>query len=827
MKKIMKRILILLGIFILALSGYFLLSMKKGKGNAVYTSIEDADLPVVSIKMFDREMNSLYGFIEGNRFSAGRDSLTVLPEDRQLEVSFHDVDSKVEGIQYEIRSLDGERLVERTALEKWNQETNEVSAVLPIQNLLTKEEEYLLTLTIATEKHPAIYYYTRVVWSDRDYVKNMVELAEGFSEKTLNYESAKELTTYLETDAAADNSSLGRVTLKNNFSQLTWRGMEAERVGDVSVKLKELQGIMGMVQLNYVVSRTAEDGKKEYYDISESFTMKWNAQRIYMMDYDRRMNQIFSGEDSRYSGKRIMLGISDGEELQTVSDHSGKYKAFVANRALWFYDTEKESSTKVFAFRKSEDDLRTNFDNHGVKILAVGENGEIDFLVYGYMNRGNHEGTTGVALYRYESEDNTLTERLYLPSSEDYWSLRQDVNRLSFLSNSEIFYLMMDHAVYGVDLASKEYMVVADKLTEENFAVSENGARIAWQEGSDIYSSKRLHVMDLQKGTKDEIYLSNQSILRLIGFVGSDLVYGISKPGDKYQANGRDIGLALHSLEIVGEDMKVETRYEKQGIYLTDVQIRDSRVHLMRMVKTDAVYVKTEEDTLVCNETVVPDPLDGMGYIAADKPGRLYFVQLDTEEKKDQTIRLHVPKKVVAEEDNIRILKPNEGRDGRVYYAYSGGRMNASFTSFSKAVEAAFEGMGIVTDQYGNVVWSRAGRSDIKNIKDVQNKVPQIRKYLEELSKGHDTSSDGTKIIDARGCTLNQILYFIYRGNPVEAYLKDGSRVLIYGYDQYNVSCLWNAGTEEEHSEKMGLNDAAAYFALNSENDFICFLETK
>ena len=42
-----------------------------------------------------------------------------------------------------------------------------------------------------------------------------VDLAVSFSEKTFDYDSARELTTYLETDPNADNSSLGHVTLKS------------------------------------------------------------------------------------------------------------------------------------------------------------------------------------------------------------------------------------------------------------------------------------------------------------------------------------------------------------------------------------------------------------------------------------------------------------------------------------------------------------------------------------------------------------------------------------------------------------------------------------
>ena len=93
-----------------------------------------------------------------------------------------------------------------------------------------------------------------------------------------------------------------------------------------------------------------------------------------------------------------------------------------------------------------------------------------------------------------------------------------------------------------------------------------------------------------------------------------------------------------------------------------------------------------------------------------------------------------------------------------------------------------------------------------------------------DMADGKTTSSDGTELIDARGLTLNQILYFVYAGMPVVAYLGDGSYGLICGYDAYNISCLWYPGTEFAYTDKMGLNDAAAFFEGNGGNDFICFL---
>lgn len=103
------------------------------------------------------------------------------------------------------------------------------------------------------------------------------------------------------------------MTLKNSFTQLTWRGLEMKRESEVSVHLREMQGVMGIIELDYVTSTTDEDGSREFYDVTESFTMKWNTQRIYMMNYDRRVNQIFSGESNLYSdqadyARNIRLG---------------------------------------------------------------------------------------------------------------------------------------------------------------------------------------------------------------------------------------------------------------------------------------------------------------------------------------------------------------------------------------------------------------------------------------------------------------------------------------------------------------------------------------
>ena len=93
------------------------------------------------------------------------------------------------------------------------------------------------------------------------------------------------------------------------------------------------------------------------------------------------------------------------------------------------------------------------------------------------------------------------------------------------------------------------------------------------------------------------------------------------------------------------------------------------------------------------------------------------------------------PKKAVAEENNVISLTANHPISIRRYYAYSGGRMNGSYVDFAQAVKAAYDDMGLVTDQNGYVFWVRANRSDVKTIKDIQNEVDVYKRQSGDRSQ--------------------------------------------------------------------------------------------
>ena len=102
---------------------------------------------------------------------------------------------------------------------------------------------------------------------------------------------------------------------------------------------------------------------------------------------------------------------------------------------LFSYNQTNNELTKVFSFRSPEGiDIRENWNQHDIKIVSVDEAGSIDFIVYGYMNRGNHEGEVGTCVYHYDGLAHTIEEEAFIPSKSSYEVLKAEMGKLLYVN---------------------------------------------------------------------------------------------------------------------------------------------------------------------------------------------------------------------------------------------------------------------------------------------------------------------------------------------------------------------------------------------------------
>jgi len=151
-------------------------------------------------------------------------------------------------------------------------------------------------------------------------------------------------------------------------------------------------------------------------------------------------------------------------------------------------------------------------------VLDIDEGG-VRFAVYGYMNRGRHEGEVGLQIYYYDSTVNTVEEELYIPYHKTYQILKSEVEQLIYLSRENYLYLKLDNFVYEINLAEKTYSQIVEITQDGSMKVSGNNKMVVWQTEGNLYEAKELVLMNLASREKISISAGANECIMPLGFM--------------------------------------------------------------------------------------------------------------------------------------------------------------------------------------------------------------------------------------------------------------------------------------------------------------------
>ena len=789
---------------------------------AVYSSMEEPTLPLISASIGGREINLMHGYLQDMGNKTASDCITPLGENRRLPLTIRLYGNSLAALSYEVRSLNLEHFIEKTEVTEWTTDADgNVHTELPIQNMISRETPYLLRMQLDLGER-VVNYYTRIIWSDEARYGKMLDTAADFTNRTFDYNAARDLTVYLETDDSADNTTLGTVGIKSNFSQITWGQSGMKLASDPVLTIREYDGIMGMVEASYETESANESGNPDRYSNVDTFTMRYGTERMYMMNYQRKTNQIFEGNKHLFTGKRINLGITNEEVLQTRKSDNGRYIVFKDNKELWSYDQTGKRAINIFSFRSENDRLQAGYAHHDIKILSVSDTGNVDFVVYGYMNRGRHEGWNGIVYYQYDSASSTISEIFFMPVVNSYENIRYEVEELCMKSPSDMVYIKQNDAVMAIDLASLEMLDVASGLTEGCYAVSKDQTRMAWIEG-DRYGQNNIRLMDLINASTQVISANEDSSLRVLAFYNQDLIYGVSNIRDRWMLHNRIKGLPLSRLVIVDPSLEPVMEYEKPGLFLDNISVQKDCIHLSQYQRIGGGYQFHSRDTIVSSE---PEENQYTRYISrgdTDTRKRIWYVDLDDNIKTTKSLKVLAPKNISYERSGNVEFPDRRSTGETMFYAYANGRMQGRSQRLADAVDMCYDDMGWVTDQNSVIVYNRTDRSSAKSVSEPFSAAQPMVLEMSEFT-GDMITEDGWILLDGQGMELNRLLYYIYRGCPVLAFLDGQNYCLIYGYDSNSVRIYYPGADDSLSStETMEMGDAAAYFAAH-QNDYICFL---
>lgn len=808
------------------------------------TEIEEPALPVIYLYDQEQKVNQLFGYTTEMDARYMRDDITPLNENLILPIEVETYSAKISEISYEVRSMDTERLVEDTDVAEYKQEGSVITADLSIQNLLDDNQEYLLIITLTSDDRK-VNYYSRIVRNTDSYVKENVDFALDFHDQTLNYdESSSTLATYLEPDSTADNSSLNQVSINSSLSQVTWGGFNGEQLGETNVSIKEINASYNVILLDYCMTATEESGEMTYYNVEEYYRVRYTDDRTYLLNFERNMSQVFRGENETFQENGIQLGIRD-TAVEYEYNESGSIVSFVQEGDLWSYSQNEDKLTRVFSFRGLEGmDERENRNEHDIHIIQVNEVGSIDFVVLGYMNRGNHEGEVGTCIYHYDSVTNTIEEELFIPSDQSYQVMKESFGELMYENDDNIFYLMQEGDIYKIDLDTKKEELLMEGLSEGSYCISDSNQYVAWTDGTEEAQYSKIVVYNLQTQESYELKAEAGTYVKPLGFMDTDFIYGIANQQDVSTDNAGNQIFPMYSLKIidtVGSRHEELKNYQKDGYYVAGITISGNSIALNRVQYNGTAYVQADPDTIK-NNVEGEEEISQQVTTSSDEV-RQTLVQLQMKDEiTDKSPKFLTTNEVVAADDvNLSMERKNEQAK---YYTYAKGKLMLATTSLEEAIASANNTMGVVVDDSQAYVWKRAKKTiqtaltvAISTEETSGQSVAQALSSLlgmEELSMGtssllaegqtpfdilNDTMKE-SQVLDLTGCTVEEVLYYVNLGNPVFAMTGADTAVLIVGYDSANVT-LFDGVTGE--TDRLPLADADLVFS-SAGNSFIAYL---
>lgn len=805
------------------------------------TEMEEAKLPVISLYQNDTEMNRLHGYVNEMNAAYMRDTITPIPKDRLLPIVIQTYETPVDAISYEIRSLDASRLIANAEVASYKEEQGKIHAELEIQNLLEKGTEYLLILRLESGSQ-SICYYTRII-EQESHVEECIDFVLDFHDKTFNKETTGSLATYME-KTTGDNSTLHYVSLNSSLKQLGWADFEGERLAKPIPSVKEITDTYNVIVLDYVVTRVGDNGESEYYNVEEYYRVRYTTNRIYLLNFERVMEQIFRGESCQPYEQYLPLGIRSGE-VEYRTNESATAVAFVQEGELWSYHMQANTLAKVFSFRGYEGiDERENYGEHDIKIAGVDETGSVDYLVYGYMNRGVHEGEVGLAVYHYDSVSNTNEEQVFIASDKSYQMLKAELGQLMYVNEAGELFLMMNGTVYGVELGTRNVREVVNNLQEGAYAVSNSGRYIAWCEAKKGMGGSVIRVMDLSDMVTTEISAENGTLVKPLGFMEEDFVYGIARESDIFADAVGSVAFPMYQVKIVDVTQEALTElkiYEKTGYYVDGVQIEGSAMYLERMRKSGTDYVPAEGDMIMNRESEAGGAAEIATAVSEEKQTEVLLKFQEVLNEK--TPKLLTPKETILLEERMASL-PQKGDAGN-YYVYVKGEIVASTENVAEAVKLANETMGVVIDSDQRYIWKRARKTAQPRLSDIaastedalagsiaqcMNVMLQkegLNMNVQALLESGETPKSVLRntlkertVLDLTGCSTDEILYYVGLGTPVFAMTGNDSAVLVVGYDSTGV-LLYEPGTDA--TVRKTLAEVDALFA-NAGNVFFAYL---
>ena len=778
-KQRLKHAGILTGVFLLAV---IIFAYITNRGNDNMTAdMGGATYPQVSFSYQGYSINTLSGYSGSMDIPSMRDTITPI-ENGKIDLAIEAYENKVTGLKWCVYSLDG---TEELLNGEESDPAENVS--LEIDPSRLTDREGVLEIVLTTESEEDIYYYTRVTdASGKDILENL-NYIQTFHEGALSKDSSAGIESALEPGEESDNSTYQHVTIHSDYDHVTWGNLNPQVEQGERWMIKEINSVSISVEIQFLARCTGEENETDLYQTKEYFRVRHVADSgsTYLLDYDRTMEQIFDPTKQVLSENGVLLGIADSDTPYLVNG-DGSVVSFVTANELWNYNKNTDEASLVFSFMSAENtDPRNLVRQHKIWLLEIDDAGNTMFAVYGYMNRGEHEGQVGAAVYYYDIEQNSVEEKVFVAIDQSYAHAENELGKVMYYSaDRNVLYTMVGGTLYEYDVEKDWNEAVVEGLEEGQYAVSADGRLVGYQVDGDIDTARTVKVLNLETGKEWEVTCGENECIRPLGFMNDDVVYGVASTSDTGRTVSGEAVVPMYKVEIQDSKGTVKETYQTDGAYVLGISIEDNMITLNRVSKNGEIYTNISPDYITNNTEREESNIYLESYSTELKGTQMRLTYEDGISDKEPKVLK--PKQILFE--NPKEISFESGEKTERYDVYGYGELQDSYESAGEAIRAANEINGVVVSEDQQYIWERGNRDLQYTISGKDDVIENIRS---RLSQGEAPVTIMEEVmgesLDLTGCTTEELLYVINQDRPVIAMLDAQNAVILVGYTDASV----------------------------------------
>lgn len=812
--------------------------------------MENATLPLVYVDYEGRYINCLHGYTTVVDTTMLRDCITPVTDDKKVTFAVDDKNGYAKTYSYELWSISGDSLIENGDLTSDTEENGYRIFDIDIRMDIKPDTEYMLIFKLDGADGQTVRYYTRIVVNDNYHASELLDFVEQFNASTFDYEANEEgsfIYPYMQAYKGQDDDSLsmGHLNLTSSYKELVWSGVNPVRITSIIPQIKEIDVNYAVIELDYVTTAENTDGESDYYSIKEYYRVSYkepeteddtetatgaedaeasedtgeadNAGTISVMNFDRYIDEYFNRTGVDNKNNVYEIGVVLDKKLDYRYSSDNKKIGFVRNGQLWLYNYSENQISMVFGFWMDDvENVRNTYNNYGINMISMDDDGNMIFAVYGYMNRGAHEGKLGISLCSYDAAEQEVTELVFAECNEPYAAMKDEVSRLTYYDGTN-FYFMLGNKVNCINVEAKQLSYYVDHVSLDHVYVSDDMQVMAYDSSDQAADNATLMLVNFATGQTYTLDAGAGKSLVCYGFKNRDLIYGICNTADSDISIDKDSfakknlsekvysRIPSYKLFIVDENGNQIKEYQKDDNYIIDISVEDDLIYMTKGSKKTDRFRLAEDDFITYKESddvkrvdITTKTTSGIAKLYFTVPSNIYLTYIPY---------LNITKNTVGDRSSDMLITVEDEYAG--YMVYDNLGLTGIYEKAGDAINRATQIAGIVVSKDGEIVYRQ---SEMQAYNTIASSIYHQSSgsvdaslwdcvYMTLIYEGvtdltyEDMKVSGTDPVqvltelgkypgaDISGISLDLVFGYISNGIPVISRINDGRYVMVVSYN--------------------------------------------